>query len=76
MCENSKYHEIDDSVKIDFKVPKDVQSLIDDVEEADITQNGMYDILVDGLDILCKNCCVVGHMTTKQWNIIMMRYKI
>jgi hypothetical protein len=51
-----KYHEIDDSVKIDFEVPKILQSLIDEAEEADLADNfGSYENIADTIDVYCKD---------------------
>jgi hypothetical protein len=72
-----KYHEIDDSVKIDFEVPKILQSLIDEAEEADLADNfGSYENIADTIDVYCKNFYLDRKLTKEQWNIIMSRYKL
>jgi hypothetical protein len=58
-------------------VPKILQSLIDEAEEADLADNfGSYENIADTIDVYCKNFYLDGKLTKKQWNIIMSRYKL
>lgn len=70
------YHEIDDSVKIDFMVPKGLQELFDMAEVADKADDfGTYISLADTIDTYSKNCYAAGVITESQWDIITRRYK-
>ena len=71
-----RYHEIDDSVKIDFTVPKELQELFDMAEDADKADDfGTYLSLADTIDTYSKNCYAAGVISEGQWNMITRRYK-
>lgn len=67
---------IDESVIIDFKLPKDIQGIADLCEETDKNEDYAYDNWADLLDILCKEAVVQGHMTKRQWDTVVRRYRI
>lgn len=76
MCEEKQYHEIDDSIKIDFPVPSDLQELFEQAEEADLSNDfGNYIMIADTIDTVAKNVCAAGGISSMQWDIICRRYK-
>lgn len=66
---------IDDTVIIDFPVPKDVTNLIDMCEEANANGDWGYFNYEESLDYICKEVVVQGHMTDREWNEIRKRYE-
>lgn len=70
------YHYIDDDVKIDFKISKDIQNMIDLCEKEDINDN--YPAYCNYVEFLlytmCKEACYQGHITKKQWELLERRY--
>ena len=70
------YHYIDDTVKIDFHVSKDIKYLMDISEKADLEDNyGAYENFVNCLLYTnCKEAYVQGHMTKEQWETMERRY--
>lgn len=68
------YHEINDSVKIDFKIPEALRYLMEEAEEADIKNDGSYFNLADTIDTVSKNCYADGLISESQWNTINRRY--
>lgn len=69
------YHEIDDTVKIKFKVPAGLQEMFDMAEESDLSDDGNYFNLADTIDTMCKNCYAAGEMSEREWDTIIRRYK-
>lgn len=72
--EKPKYHEINDMVKIDFKIPEALGYLMEEAEKADIRNDGSYDNLADTIDVVSKNCYAAGKITAAQWDTIVRRY--
>ncbi len=72
--EKSKYHEINDMIKIDFKIPEALRYLMEEAEKADIRNDGSYDNLADTIDVMSKNCYAAGKITAAQWDTIVGRY--
>lgn len=70
----NEYHEINDEIKIEFKLPEMLQNLILDAEIADRRNDGSYDNLADMIDVLCKNYYSDGILTLKQWETVVRRY--
>lgn len=70
----NEYHEINDEIKIEFKIPDMLQNLILDAEIADRRNDGSYDNLADMIDVLCKNYYSDGILTLKQWETVVRRY--
>lgn len=70
----NEYHEINDEIKIEFKIPEMLQNLIMDAEIADKRNDGSYDNLADMIDVLCKNYYSDGILTLKQWETVVRRY--
>lgn len=70
----NEYHEINDEIKIEFKMPEMLQNLMLDAEIADRRNDGSYDNLADMIDVLCKNYYSDGILTLKQWETVVRRY--
>lgn len=70
------YHYIDDTVKIDFHVSRDIKYLMDKSEKADLEDDyGAYENLVNCLlYTVCKEAYVQGHLTKEQWETMERRY--
>lgn len=66
---------IDDTVIIDFPVPKDVKNLMDMCEVANANGDWGYFNYEESLDYICKEAVVQGHMTDREWNEIRKRYE-
>lgn len=71
---DNRYHEINDEIKINFKLPEMLQNLIAEAETADMRNDGSYDNLADTIDVLCKNYYADGKLTLKQWEMVVRRY--
>lgn len=72
-----KMYEIDGKIKIDFKIPTDIQNVMDLCEDALRDGNeGLYENWVDTLDMACKEAVAQGHFTRSQWNLIMKKYNL
>ena len=71
------FNYIDDSVKIDFDVPKDILKLMKECEEFDKEDRyACYMNYVEFLtDTICKEAYVQGHLK-KQWETIERRFKL
>lgn len=69
---------INDSVKIDFPVTKDIQYLMEECEKADREDNyPIYENYVNVLVfVVSKEAYVQGHLTKKQWETIERRYQL
>lgn len=67
---------IDDTIKIDFPVPKIVKFMMDECEKYDREDDyGLYEPYASHLtSVICKNLCADGILTTKQWHMIERRY--
>ena len=67
---------IDDSVIIDFKVPNSIQNLMNECERLnEINDFGTYMNYSEALGYMCKEACVNGLLTDKQWQTIERRYE-
>lgn len=71
-----KFNNIDDNIKIDFAVPKGLQEMFKEAEEADLRDDGTYYDIADDIDVTCKNMNAAGVMSKKHWGLICMRYKL
>lgn len=70
------YNFINDKYKIDFPVPKGLQVFMDKAEQADKDNDlGNYLAYADDIDVIAKNCCAIGQITEKQWDILCLRYE-
>lgn len=76
MEKRKKFQWIDDNVKIDFEVPKWVKEKMELLEKYDLEDNYMYFPVNEGLDVDLKNWVAKGKMTEKQWDQIMLRYRM
>ncbi len=71
----SKFTWIDETIIVDFEIPKVLKNTIEEIEQADIMQNrAEYNILSDTIDVLCKNYCSAKILTQKQWDTICQKY--
>lgn len=71
----SPYKNINDDIKIDFKVGKTLQNLMIEAEEIDLTgEDWEYDNVVEAIWVYCKNANGDGKMTEEQWHTINARY--
>ena len=70
-----EYHEINDSVVLNFEIPEVLRNLMNDAEEADMANDwGTYLNLADAIDVWAKNYYADGQLSSKQWNLICRRY--
>ena len=69
---------IDDSVVIDFKVPRSVESMMEYCEKADREESyGAYNTLAESLVwSIAKEAYATGGITKKQWETIERRYPL
>lgn len=69
------YHFINDSVQIDFPLPKAIQEIVEEAEDADKREQFMeYIDCADMIDVMCKNACAGGDMSIHQWDVVTARY--
>lgn len=70
------YHYIDDEVKMDFNVPKDLKILMEECEEFDLKDDyGAYMEFATLLtDVASKEVFRQGRITKEQWDKINERY--
>lgn len=67
-------------IKIDFKIPSVILlNTMRDAEAADReidagNDEGLYDNLVEMIDVLAKMCVADGSITNEQWDKLLMRY--
>ena len=69
------FHDIDDTVKIDFEVPSILKEIMDFAEESDIAEDGNYYNWADTIETMAKNLYVEGVLSAKQWDALSRRYK-
>lgn len=75
--ENREYNYIDNTVKIDFKLSRCMQDLVDTAEDADIKEDlGKYLNYADAIDTQAKLECTRGKMTEAQWQRLNRRYPL
>lgn len=73
--ETTKYNFINDDIKIDFAIPKDIQRQILKCEQYDLEDNyGSYECNLYALDSMCKMAYAQGIFTQRQWDTVMARY--
>lgn len=65
---------IDDETIIDFEVPADIKSAMEECERLNEVGDYSYDNFAEALSDRCKEAVRQGHMTAKQWDIIEWRY--
>lgn len=67
---------IDHSITLDFPIPKDIQRELDYLEE--LNRNGDYAYFgrVDSLDDFVKEAVRQGHLTHRQWDLIVAKYHV
>lgn len=72
---NNKFHWIDDTIKIDFPVPKAMQILMNECEQLDLDEDYAYFNYIETLDCDAKELVYRGILTEKQWDIINTKYR-
>lgn len=65
---------IDNSIVIDFEVPRDILYVIKECERLNQQNDYGYFNWAESLSHACKEACVQKHMTKKQWETIERRY--
>ena len=65
---------VNDTVIIDFELPKDIKEMADECERLDNEENWGYDNYADLLSNMCKEAYRQGHITKKQWDLVEKRY--
>lgn len=70
-----KFRWIDDSVKLDFKLPTIIENLIRDVEQFDLDENYAYFSYIETLDNVAKLLYSEGKMTAHQRELIYQRFR-
>lgn len=73
MCDESW---IDKSIVLDFKIPKDIQYILDLCEQLNDQHDYAYFGWAEGIDDVCKEAYRRGHMSKKQWDLILRRYHL
>ncbi len=69
------FHWIDDTVKIDFPIPKVLENEMKEAEKLDMENSYEYFYSADAIDIFCKNLVSANKMTFKQWDTVISRYR-
>ena len=69
-----KYNWINDSVKIDFKLPKILQHKVEELEQLDKNMDYRYFDVCEYLDDDAKGYYVEGIISKKQWDMLVSRY--
>ncbi len=65
---------IDNSVVIDFKVPKSIENFMKECDELNEMNDYSYFNYVELLDHMCKEACYLKYITKKQWETIERKY--
>lgn len=65
---------INDSIVIDFELPKDIKEIADECERLNATEDLAYDNYADVLGNMCKEAYRMGNLTKKQWDMMELRY--
>ncbi len=71
----SKFHWVNDEVKIDFPITDIVlKNTMEDCEKFDLAGDYQYFGMARAIDVLCKAFVTGGHMTERQWAMMVSRY--
>lgn len=74
---NQKYNYIDDSIKINFKLPQNIQNLVEDAEKADLEDDyGLYMNLACAIDTNAKNAVSKKQLNDYQWETLVSRFRV
>lgn len=65
---------IDDSVVLDFKIPRSIQYLIEKLEEFDAAEDYAYFNYSEALDDGAKELVARGRLTVEQWDLLCAKY--
>ncbi len=65
---------IDDSVDINFELPRDIMLIAEECEYMNETENYGYDNYAEMLSDMCKEAYRIGNMTKEQWDLMERRY--
>ena len=71
---SKKYHWVDDTIKIDFKLPKTVQQIVDELEEMDRDEDWCYFDRCEFIENYTKDFVYSGELTMKQRDLLCARY--
>ena len=72
-----KYNYLDDSIKIDFKLPLSIKNLVDDAEKADLEDDyGLYMNFDCAIDTNAKNATAKIKLTNYQWKTLVRRFRV
>lgn len=69
-----KYNYINDDIKINFKVPKKLQEIVDYLEELDAEDNAAFYNYAETLEYVGRDFVESGEITKKQWIRLCDRY--
>ena len=70
----NKFRWIDESIEIDFELPKSMQNLIEKMEELDLQENYAYFSYSEALDTGAKLLYAAGKLTQHQWDLLCAKY--
>jgi len=70
----AKHRWIDDSVVIDFQLPKSMLYLIEELEKLDAEENYAYFNYAEALDVGAKELYRRGILTHEQWDRLCWKY--
>ena len=74
---NKKYNYLDASVKIDFELPQNIKSLVEDAERADLEDDyGLYMNLACAIDTNAKNATTKRQLNDFQWETLVRRFRV
>lgn len=74
---SQKYNYIDDSIKINFKLPQNIQNLVVDAEKADLEDDyGLYMNLASAIDTNAKNATAKKQLNNFQWETLVRRFRV
>ncbi len=71
---SKQYHWVDDTIKIDFKLPKYLQSVVDELEELDQNEDWVYFDRCAFIENCTKEYIYSGELTMEQRDKLCARY--
>lgn len=69
-----KFHWIDETIKIDFKLSEDIKSLMREAEKLDLADNPAYFNYAEAIEDSLKEYVLDGDITEKQWRLVCKKY--
>lgn len=71
----SKFHYIDDSIELDFKISNVMRETIEEAEEADLANDfPRYLMPADELELMGKEAYAIGRIAHKQWDMLCQKF--